>query len=101
MAMRQVSRTGTFIVNAIDFPSGDHSSPDGESVTWEICVVAPSASMYRTNTCWPDGSPFAMYATRLPSGDQCASEPCVSERGWPPSAFINQIDDSHLSFILS
>jgi hypothetical protein len=24
MAMRQVSRTGTFIMNAIDFPSGDH-----------------------------------------------------------------------------
>src|SRR5512133_2959959 len=80
IAMRQLSCTGTFIVNAVDFPSGDQSRRDGASVTCAICVVAPSASMYRTTICWPVGSPFAMYATRLPSGDQCASDPCVSER---------------------
>src|SRR4051812_1821592 len=80
IGMRQLSLIGTFIVNAIDFPSGAHSSPDGDSVRCEICVTAPSASMYRTKICWPLGSPFAMYAMRLPSGDQCTSEPCTSAR---------------------
>src|SRR5437868_13337472 len=100
--MRQLSRTGTFIVNAIVLPSGDHSSPDGLSVRCEICVVAPSASIQRTKICaLPLGSPFATYATRLPSGAHCASDPCVSARGCEPSAFIIHSDVSHRSFILS
>ena len=35
----------TFIVNAIDWPSGDQFTFDGDSSTWVICDVAPSASM--------------------------------------------------------
>src|SRR5678810_119283 len=101
MLIRQLSFTGTFIVNAIVLPSGDHSSPDGASVRCEICVVAPSASIYRTKICEPLGSPFPIYAMRLPSGDHCTSDPWTSARGCEPSAFIIQIDVSHLSFILS
>ncbi len=35
----------TFIAKAIDWPSGDHDTLAGDSVTCVICDVAPSASM--------------------------------------------------------
>src|SRR4051812_30885416 len=104
MLIRQLSREGTFMVNAIDLPSGDQSSADGDSVRCEIWVVAPSASIQRTKICEPAlGSvPLrATYAMRLPSGDHCASDPCVSVRGCEPSAFISHNDVSQRSFILS
>src|SRR5687767_3373661 len=101
MAMRHVSRLGTTEVNAIVLPSGDHSMPDGVSVRREICVVAPSASIQRTKICCPLGSPFATYAMRVPSGDHRTSEPCTSCRARVPSVLLIQMDDSHLSLILS
>src|SRR5690348_7436955 len=75
MLMRQLSRTGTFIVNAIHLPSGDHSRLAGDSVRCEICIVAPSASIYRMKICDPLGSPLPTYAMRFPSGDQWTSDP--------------------------
>src|SRR5262245_25412887 len=99
--MCHVSFDGTLAVNAIDFPSGDHSRLDGFSVRCEICVVAPSASIQRTKICEPVGSPLATYAMRVPSGDQCTSEPDTSWRACDPSALLNQIEDSHLSFMRS
>jgi hypothetical protein len=72
--------------NARLFPSGDHAMADGDSVSRVICVAAPSASMYRTQICVPRGSPCAVYAIRLPSGDQRADEPSSSARGRAPSA---------------
>src|SRR3954464_7591875 len=38
---------------------------------------------------------------RFPSGDHWTSDPCTSARGCEPSAFIIQMEVSHLSFILS
>src|ERR1700693_5451903 len=87
MGMWKLSPDGTDIEKASDFPSGAHSTADGASVRCEICVTAPSASIQRTKICWPPGSPFAMYAMRLPSGDHFTSEPCTSDLWWDPSAF--------------
>src|SRR5258708_6420461 len=60
IAMRQLSLIGTFIVKAIDLPSGAHSSDDGVSVRCEIWLTEPSASMHFTKICEPVGSPVAI-----------------------------------------
>src|SRR6185436_18569992 len=101
IAIFHVSLLGTFALNAIDLPSGDHSRFDGVSVRCEICVVAPSASIHRTKICWPLGSPFATNAMRVPSGDHLTPEPSTSWRARDPSALLSQMDDSHLSFMRS
>src|SRR6266576_436818 len=62
----------TSIVKASERPSGDQLTLAGVSVTRVICEVAPSASIQRTKTCVPFGSPSARYAMRLPSGDPSA-----------------------------
>src|SRR2546428_11526827 len=100
MLIFQGSWSGTNIANAIALPSGDHCGLDGVSVTWVTCVVAPSASIQRTNSCVPLGSPSARYRIRAPSGDQRAPEPFTRKRFLEPSAFIIQSADSHLSSIL-
>src|ERR1019366_7729779 len=75
IAIRHSCFTGTFMVKAIVLPSGDHSSAAGVSVRCVIWLAAPSASIHRTQTCEPLGSPLATYAMRLPSGDQRTSDP--------------------------
>ena len=82
----------------IVLPSGDHSTSAGASVRRVICVVAPSASIYRTQICAPPGSPGATYAIRDPSGDHFASAPFTRKRFFVPSAFMIHTDDSRLSF---
>jgi hypothetical protein len=97
----QSSRAGTSIVNAIHLPSGDHSSPDGFSVRCVSCVTAPSASINRTKTCAPLGSPRVTYAMRVPSGDHFASDPSRRKRFLVPSTFMIHNDVFHVSLILS
>ena len=53
------SRCISIIENASERPSGDHCRFDGDCSRCATCVVAPSASMYRTNSCAPAGSPCA------------------------------------------
>src|SRR5262245_38399540 len=101
IGIAQLSRYGTFMLNAIVLPSGDHRKFDGASVRRVICDVAPSASIHLTKICEPPGSPRAMYAMRVPSGDHCTSPPSVSARFFVPSTFIIQSDDSQRSFSLS
>src|SRR6266850_8466140 len=84
----------TSIAKATDRPSGDQLRFAGVSLTWVICDVAPSASIQRTNTCVPFGSPSARYAIRLPSGDQRALEPFTRNRFFEPSAFTIQSPES-------
>src|ERR1041385_1225793 len=72
MLMRHGVSLFTSIVKASERPSGDQLRLFGVSPTCVICDVAPSASIQRTNTCVPLGSPSAKYAMRLPSGDQRA-----------------------------
>src|SRR5690606_30908820 len=95
------SGAGTSIVNAIHFPSGDHAMSDGDSSSRVICVTAPSASIHRTKICDPRGSPRAMNAIRVPSGDHRAEEPSISFLCLEPSAFMIQSDDSQRSLTLS
>ena len=87
----------TSIANDSDLPSGDQRSSLGDSVTRVICDVAPSASIQRTNTCVPFGSPSLKYAMRDPSGDQRALDPLVRKRFFEPSAPMIHSADSHLS----
>jgi hypothetical protein len=104
-----VGALGRLIVHGVDwrtsiaktshFPSGDQRRSLGASttrVTWE---VAPSASIHRTNSCVPFGSPSARYAMREPSGAQRAFDPLVRKRLREPSAFMIHSADSHLSSI--
>src|ERR671937_865458 len=90
----------TIIVNAIERPSGDQLSFSGVSVTRVTCDVAPSASIQRTKTCVPFGSPSAKYAIRVPSGDQRALEPFTRKRFFEPSAFMIHNPESQRSSIL-
>src|SRR5258705_6991586 len=90
----------TSIVNARERPSGDQLRFAGVSLTWVICDVAPSASIHRTNTCVPFGSPSAKYAMRVPSGDQRAFEPFTRKRLREPSAFMIHRPASQRSSIL-
>src|ERR1700694_4410677 len=80
----------TSIVKASERPSGDHVRLAGVSLRCVTCDVAPSASIQRTNSCVPFGSPSAKYAIRVPSGDQRAFEPFTRERLREPSAFMIQ-----------
>src|SRR5688572_14407251 len=81
----QLSLFGTFIVNAIHFPSGDHARSVGDSFRCVTCDVAPSASIQRTQICEPVGWPGATYAIRVPSGDQRTLDPSTSARFFEPS----------------
>src|SRR4051812_8286932 len=101
MGMLQLSFFGTNIEKASHLPSGDHSTPDGVSFSRVSCEIAPSASIHFTNSCVPAGSPFAMYATREPSGDHRGFEPLTRKRFFVPSAFMIHSDVCHWSFILS
>jgi len=49
----------TSMVNARERPSGDQLTLLGVSLTRVTCDVAPSASIQRTKTCVPFGSPSA------------------------------------------
>src|SRR5882672_7357781 len=81
----------TSIVKASERPSGDQLRVAGVSLTWVICDVAPSASIQRTNTCAPFGSPSANYASRVPAGDQRAFEPFTRKRlGYPSALMIHR-----------
>src|SRR5207247_776983 len=97
MLIFQVGSFFTSIVNASDRPSGAQLRFAGVSVTRVTCDVAPSASIQRTNSCVPFGSPSAKYAMRLPSGDQRAFEPLARKRLWPPSAFMIHSAESQRS----
>src|SRR2546423_744831 len=100
MLMRHGVSLFTSIANASERPSGDHVRLLGVSlrcVTWE---VAPSASIQRTNTCVPFGSPSVKYAMRVPSGDQRAFEPFTRKRFFAPSAFMIHRPESQRSSIL-
>ncbi len=59
MLIGQSCFSGTSIANAIDLPSGDQCSSEGVLVTRVTWVVAPVASIQRTNTWVPLGSPSA------------------------------------------
>src|SRR6267143_4884892 len=87
----------TSIVNATDRLSGDHVRLAGVSVTCVTCEVAPSASIQRTKTCVPFGSPSEKYAMRVPSGDQRALEPFTRKRLREPSAFMIHNPESQRS----
>src|SRR5438045_5163112 len=87
----------TSIVNASERPSGDQLRLLGDSLTCVTCEIAPSASIQRTKTCVPFGSPSAKYATRDPSGDQRAFEPFTRNRLREPSAFMIQSAESQRS----
>src|SRR6266849_5358886 len=89
----------TSIVKASERPSGDQLRFAGVSLTCVTCDVAPSASIQRTNTCVPFGSPSAKYAIRVPSGDQRAFEPFTRNRFFEPSAFMIHRAESHRSSI--
>src|ERR1051326_1281102 len=90
-------RAGTIMLNAIHLPSGDHWMLLGFSVRRVSWLTAPSASMYRTKTCVPLGSPFGREAMRVPSGDHCAFEPFTSARFFVPSTFMIHSDDCQAS----
>src|SRR6267378_3363637 len=90
----------TSIVKATERPSGDQLRFVGVSLTCVICDVALSASIQRTNTCVPFGSPSAKYAMRVPSGDQRAFEPFTRKRLRDPSAFMIHRPASQRSSIL-
>ena len=97
----QVLRSSASMLKDSCVPSGDHATALGDCstrVTWE---VAPSASIQRTKSCEPFGSPGATNAIRSPVGDHCAPEPLTRNRLRVPSAFMIQSADSRLSFILS
>src|SRR5687767_4861554 len=89
------------MVNAMDWPSGDHVIAAGAFSTRVIWVVAPSASIQRTKIWFPFGSPSRVNAIRVPSGDQRGDDPSVRNRFRLPSAFMIQSDDFHSSFTLS
>src|SRR5690349_19764996 len=101
IGMFQLSFAGTNMEKAIHFPSGDHSRLLGESVRRVSWVTAPSASIHRTNTWVPDGSPRPVYAMRPPSGDHLGLEPFTRNRFFEPSTFMIHSAVSQLSFILS
>ena len=90
----------TSIVNASDLPSGDQLTLFGVSLTCVTCELAPSASIHRTNTCVPLGSPSATYAIREPSGDHRAFDPFTRNRLREPSAFMIHSPASQRSSIL-
>jgi hypothetical protein len=93
---------GTTILNPSDFPSGDQRTSLGAWLVRVTCIVAPSASMYRTKICGGlPGSGSARYAIRVPSGDHTGSEPLTRNRCAAPSAAITQSADSHASFVRS
>src|SRR2546421_1263000 len=100
MLMRHGVSLFTSIVNATERPSGDQLNFSGLSLTRVICDVAPSASIQRTKTCVPFGSPSAKYAMREPSGDQRAFEPFTRKRFFEPSAFMIHNPESQRSSIL-
>src|SRR5678809_323431 len=56
MLIRQLSFTGTFIVNAIVLPSGDHSSPDGKRIAY-IGKGEPSGSQIFVRYMDAEGAP--------------------------------------------
>src|SRR5216117_2315342 len=87
----------TSIVNASERPSGDQLRLAGFSLTCVTCDVAPSASIQRTKTCVPFGSPSAKYAMRVPSGDQRALDPFTRKRLREPSAFMIHNPESQRS----
>ena len=89
------------MVNATDLPSGAHVIFDGLCSRWVICVVAPSASIQRTQICEPLGSPSRVNAIRVPSGDQIALEPVVRRRFFVPSVPMIQSAELRRSLTLS
>src|SRR5437773_3476645 len=100
MSIFHVFCFGTNIVNPIHLPSGDQPMSPTGSDTRVICVVAPSASMYRTKSCVPFGSPSFRNAMRVPSGDHRGLAPFVRKRFREPSAFTIHRLASHRSSIL-
>ncbi len=85
------------MANEMTLPSGAQRGSAGVSSTRVICVTAPSASIQRTNSCVPLGSPSARKAIRVPSGDQRAFDPFTRKRWCEPSALMIHSADSHLS----
>ena len=59
MLIFQVGSFFTSIVKASERPSGAQLTFAGVSLTRVTCEVAPSASIQRTNSCVPFGSPSA------------------------------------------
>ncbi len=98
--MLQTVESGTSITKAIALPSGAHFGSLSFSVTRVTWEDAPAASIQRTNSCVPLGSPSARYRMRIPSGDQRASLPFTRKRLCEPSAFMIHSAESHLSSTL-
>src|SRR3990170_2835733 len=98
--MGQFVLSSTSIENESRLPSGDQATADGDCSTRVTCEVAPSASIQRTNTCDPFGSPAATYAMRSPDGDHFAPEPFTRKRLRLPSTFMIHSADSRRSVIL-
>src|SRR5574341_1655262 len=84
----------TSIAKDSHLPSGAHRKSLGDSVRRVTCDAAPVASIQRTNTCVPFGSPSAKYAMREPSGDQRALDPFTRKRLCEPSVFMIHSADS-------
>jgi hypothetical protein len=96
----QLFASGTNMLKASDLPSGLQRTSATGSVTRVTCEVAPPASMYRTNTCAPRGSPSATYAMRVPSGDHTGLLPFTRKWWRPPVASTTHRADSHRSVSL-
>src|SRR4026208_1428733 len=97
----QLVSLGTSMVKPIHLPSGDQRGPPGVFSTRVTWLTAPSASMYFTKICDPDGSPSARKAIRVPSGDHTGFDPLARKRSLPPSELMIQSAVSNWSFILS
>ena len=76
---------------------GRYRIEPGDSRTWVICEVAPSASIHRTKICEPVGSPSVTYAMRVPSGDHRGLDPLVRNLFLEPSALMIHSSESHRS----
>ena len=76
--------------NASEPLSGAHRICDGGFSSRVIWLSAPSASIQRTNTCDPRGSPDLVKAMRVPSGDQRGPAPSARKRLREPSAPMTQ-----------
>ena len=81
---------GTTARKASEPLSGAHRICAGGFSSRVIWLSAPSASIQRTNTCDPRGSPDRVKATRVLSGDQRGPAPSVRNRCREPSAPMTQ-----------
>ncbi len=94
-AARLGGACGTSMLKARWRPSGDHRSPLGDSVSCVSAAVSPVSIQRRW--IWPS----AVYASRVPSGDQRGEPPVPSRRWSEPSASMIQSSERLRSRMMS